>query len=233
MFKLRRLAHSGIKGSIFSLAAALAIFVSLSIPVHAAGGPWTVVSVVGDAKLIAGAGAAQLPRPGQSVTTGVTIATGADGIVVLARRGDKITVMPNSRMSVPAGIGSEEPGILQSLGKLLFRMESRESRDFDVVTPYLAVAIKGTAFTVEVDDGAALVDVAEGLVQVTALASGNAEIVGAGARAEVNKDELGTVQVGVIPEEPAEEATTIRSFDTNRDGSDGSGGGGAAGGKTR
>lgn len=196
MLKLLGAGRAGNKDRILSLVAALAVFVSLSMPADAAGGPWTIVSVDGAAKIVAGAGAAQQPVVGQPITAGIVIETGADGTVVLARRGDSIFVTPNSRMSIPAGLGGKEPGVLQSLGKLLFRMESRESRDFEITTPYLAAAIKGTTFTVEVDDHAASVNVEEGLVQVTATVSGDMAFVGAGERAEVDRDGPDTVQVG-------------------------------------
>ncbi|MEN8195369.1 MAG: FecR domain-containing protein [Pseudomonadota bacterium] len=118
-------------------------------------GNWIVASAEG-AVTIDGKDAVS---PAAAIGPGAVIETGADGNVVLTRPGDSITVFANSKMSVPEIAGGGEPGILQTLGKLLFRMESRESRDFKIETPYLAAAIKGTAFTVEVDDDDAVVEV--------------------------------------------------------------------------
>ena len=95
--------------------------------------------------------------------------------------------------------------VLQSLGKLLFRMESRESRDFKIDTPYLAAAIKGTTFTVEVDDDDAAVEVSEGSVLVTANRSGQSAYVGAGERAEVGGDRGDAVQVSDVGDTDGED----------------------------
>lgn len=213
---------AGAAGRYFVLAAVMAIFASFSSPALANGGsPWTVASVKGAAKFVTGAGAASEAIDGRPVNAGTTIVTGDDGMVVLARRGDSITVYPNSRMMVPASQNGEEPGIMQSLGKLLFRMESRESRDFNVDTPYLAAAIKGTTFTVEVEQREATVAVTEGLVQVTANASGKVAYVGAGQKAEVNEAASGVVNVARIEQDVVAKKKwwQVGSFDPeNRDG---------------
>ena len=134
---------------------------------------------------------------GATIDQESVIETGADGNVVLTRSGDSITMFPNSKMSVPVNDNGEDPGVLQTLGKLLFRMESRESRDFKIDTPYLAAAIKGTTFTVEVDDGDAVVEVSEGSVLVTANRSGQSSYVGPGERASVARDKGDAVRVSM------------------------------------
>lgn len=214
---------------VFVLAAALAAILSLSASAEAGGGPWTVVFVEGAAKLITGGGAAEALVAGQPVTGGVAIATSEDGRVVVARRGDSITVLPNSRMTIPPHSGEEGSGVLQSLGRLLFRMESRESRDFEVKTPHLAAAIKGTIFTVDVDADESAVSVSEGVVLVTANASGDSVHVGAGQRVRVNRNSPGEVQLGARDESGAVPADQIQLY-AARDGSGGSGAGGGSGG---
>jgi hypothetical protein len=154
-------------------------------------GNWVVASAEGAVTIDGNAAGSSVATVGH----GAVIETGADGNVVLTRPGDSITVFPNSKMSVPAGDNGGEPGILQTLGKLLFRMESRESRDFRIDTPYLAAAIKGTTFTVEVDDDDATVEVEEGSVLVTANRSGQSTYVGAGGRASVGGDGGDSVRV--------------------------------------
>jgi len=152
---------------------------------------WTVASSEG-AVMIDGK---TVEMSGAAVGQGTVIETGADGNVVLTRPGDSITVFPNSKMSVPETASAGEPGILQSLGKLLFRMESRESRDFKIETPYLAAAIKGTTFTVEVESEDATVEVLEGSVLVSANRSGQSSYVGPGEQASVAGDGGDAVQV--------------------------------------
>lgn len=157
-------------------------------------GAWILATVEGtvdiDGKAAGSTGAA--------IDQGSVIETGAHGTVVLTRSGDSITMFPNSKMSVPVSNDGSDPGILQSLGKLLFRMESRESRDFKIETPYLAAAIKGTTFTVEVEDNDAEVEVSEGSVLVTANRSGQSAYVGAGERANVRDGGGDAVHVSEI-----------------------------------
>jgi hypothetical protein len=146
-----------------ALAAALMLLAFVSARAQTAGGHWTVSAVDGTATITGHGSEGFAASRGQPVVAGTTIATDDDGTVVLTRRGDSITVYPNSQMTVPASTGTEELGILQSFGTLLFRMETRESRDFEVKTPYLAATIKGTTFTVTVGKASAAVSVTEGI----------------------------------------------------------------------
>lgn len=171
---------------------------------------WTIASTEGAVTVngqVAGS-------PAPTVGPGTVIETGADGKVVLTRPGDNITVYPNSRMSVPVASDGEEAGILQTLGRLMFRMESRESRDFEVKTPYLAAAIKGTTFAVDVNNDAAEVDVSEGSVLVTANRSGNSAYVGPGQRAVVGDGRGDSVSVSALRDDD-------NDSDESREGGDG------------
>lgn len=154
-------------------------------------GPWHLAAVDGEVTLDGRA----VTVPGVALATGAVLRTGGDGTAVLTRPGDSITLFANSSMAIPAEGASAEPGILQTLGRLLFRMESRESRDFEVHTPYLAAAVKGTTFTVEVAAGNADVSVEEGSVLVVANRSGFAAYVGAGQRASVGEGREDSVTV--------------------------------------
>ena len=181
--------------SVRALAAALTVCACSFALAQAAGGHWTVSAVEGAAVMIVAGGEEYAAQRGYPVTAGTTMVTGDDGTVVLIRRGDSITVFPNSEMTIPVVSGEGEPGVLQSIGKLLFRMETRESRDFEVRTPFLAATIKGTVFTVDVGRTRATVAVTEGLVRVVAARGGRSEAVRPGwsATAEFGNDlvELG------------------------------------------
>lgn len=137
---------------------------------------------------------------GAFVHPGTTIETGPNGKVVLSRNHDIITVFPSSRMTVPARTGGKGTDMTQSFGTLLFRMESRETRNLEIRTPYLAAAVKGTTFTVSVDNDGAEVSVSEGSVQVTALSSGFSTLVGAARTASVDRGHDDTVHVSVLGE---------------------------------
>jgi hypothetical protein len=168
-----------------TIAAALMVLGSVSARAQTASGHWTVSAVDGTATITSHGGEGFAVRRGQPVGASTTIATDEDTTVVLTRRGDSITVYPNSRMTVPASTGAEELGILQSVGTLLFRMETRESRDFEVNTPYLAATIKGTTFTVVVEQSRATVSVTEGMVLVAPVYGGRSEMVHPGWTATV------------------------------------------------
>jgi hypothetical protein len=169
-----------------ALAAALMLLAFVSARAQTAGGHWTVSAVDGTATITGHGSEGFAASRGQPVVAGTTIATDDDGTVVLTRRGDSITVYPNSQMTVPASTGTEELGILQSFGTLLFRMETRESRDFEVKTPYLAATIKGTTFTVTVGKASAAVSVTEGMVLVEPVFGGRREMVYPGWTATVD-----------------------------------------------
>jgi len=203
-------------GKVVAVALLLAMFAATVFVREAATAQgWAVTSIEGTVSIDGQAAAGQAQAIGQ----GTVIETGADGNVVLSRPGDSITVFPNSRMTVPAVAAGAEPGIMQPLGKLLFRMESRESRDFEVKTPYLAAAIKGTTFTVEVDDNDAQVEVEEGSVLVTANRSGQSAYVGPGERATVTGDNGDSVQVSDSDDDDGNESES----ESNDDGKDDSG----------
>lgn len=154
-------------------------------------GNWVVASAEGEVSIKGQANDA-------SVGPGAVIETGVDGKAILTRPGDSVTIFPNSRISVPVVANGGKTGFLQTLGRLLFRMESRESRDFEVTTPYLAAAIKGTTFTVEVGDDYSAVEVTEGSVLVTASRSGQSAYVGSGGRARVGRDGADYVKLSAV-----------------------------------
>lgn len=184
-----RLARKG--RAVALLVATLAMTFTVFDAEAAESGSWAVASMEGAVSIDGNAAGTSV----SAIGPGSVIETGADGNVVLTRPGDSITVFPNSKMSVPANPTGGEPGILQTLGKMLFRMESRESRDFEIKTPYLAAAIKGTTFTVEVDDNDATVEVEEGSVLVTSNRSGQSAYVGPGERARVSGDNGDSVKI--------------------------------------
>ncbi|UCH74110.1 MAG: FecR domain-containing protein [Rhodospirillales bacterium] len=154
-------------------------------PAVAAGGHWTLAAVDGTVMVFApGEDDAEAKR-GYPVVVGATVVTGDDGTATLVRRGDSITISPNSEVTIPDTSGLGHLGVVQSLGKLLFRMETRDSYNFEVRTPFLAATVKGTVFTVEVAQNQATVSVDEGMVRVVPARGGRSDMVRAGYRASV------------------------------------------------
>ena len=115
---------------------------------------------------------------GDHLKAGDWIETGPSGRAVLSRGEESIVVAPNSRIGLPA---EAAPGldtrILQSLGTILLNVKKRARQHFEVKTPYLAAVVKGTSFTVSVQDGRGVVHVVEGLVEVTAAATNESLLI--------------------------------------------------------
>jgi len=123
-------------------------------------------------------------NPAQRVRAGSTIETGADGRVVLVRGDESIIISPRTSIALP---DQSETGmattILQSFGTILLQVEKRAKQHFKVETPFLAAVVKGTKFTVTVDESGSAVHVVEGAVEVTDLDTGDIGMVRPGQTA--------------------------------------------------
>lgn len=196
------------------LVALLVAGLVMSLPQPAAAASpnvWTVTAASGET-LVRREGSVWQPLAvGMLTPPGSEIRTGPNSVLTIAKGGDRVTFSPGSQAVipeidsaalgtgvVPASLTTGEgatpsrigPSLIQRAGVLLFDMESRESRDFVIETPVLAAAIKGTTFTVTVEDDQNLVNVAEGVVEVTALSSGLSVMVESGEMAAVGTDDV-------------------------------------------
>src|SRR3712207_2605454 len=86
---------------------------------------WTISEASGQVFLQRG-GERVAARRGATITTGDTIATGANGRAVLVHNKDFVTVAANSRIRIPAAeTGSTITRFFQDLGNAVFRIEKR------------------------------------------------------------------------------------------------------------
>ena len=166
---------------LFAVAAFLVIGIQGSAPAHANGlGAWVVAEIAGDVAVRSGDTAWRRVGRGQQLVPGTTLKTGANGRATITRNGDVIEVSPISVVALPIGKGGEaSPGVVQSLGTLLYKILTREQKQakFSVKTPYLAAVIKGTTFTVTVNDQGSALHVTEGIVQVTSPFTGETALI--------------------------------------------------------
>src|SRR5690348_3068522 len=116
---------------------------------------------------------------------GDSIRTGRNGRVLLARGQETILVAPNSAITIPAAQTGENTTILQQAGSIQLEVDKRPERNFEVETPYLVAAVKGTQFTVIVNQGSASVDVSHGSVEVADYKTGQIALVMPGQSAKV------------------------------------------------
>ena len=120
-----------------------------------------------------------------ALPTGETIRTGKNGRVLLTRGEETILLGPNSEIALPAETKDGKTTILQRAGSILLEVEKKNVPHFEVMTPYLAAVVKGTQFSVSVDERGANVDVTRGQVEVADYKSGQYAIVLPGQAANV------------------------------------------------
>lgn len=142
-------------------------------PAHAAdaaAGSWMAEQVQGNVRVRTvgeQAGGWQALEGAILIAGNTEVATGANGIAVLANGVDRIELSPNSHVVLPAPV--EGPGLLtrirQKLGRVFFDVGPRPERRFEVEAPFLVVLVKGTQFTVAANYMGNSVEVREGTVE--------------------------------------------------------------------
>jgi len=113
----------------------------------------------------------------ETVALGDVVRTGANGRVLLTRGEENILLSPNSQIEVAPETASGFSAILQKAGSILLEVEKRNVQHFEVDTPFLAAVVKGTKFSVTVEDGASHVDVMRGQVEVRDYRTGQFALV--------------------------------------------------------
>ena len=142
---------------------------------------WKLVEVAGVVRIASPGKAPISANANQVLPVGSIVTTAAGGRAALFNGAQRITLGPNSRMTVAPESNAGMTRILQDLGSILFQIDKKPSQHFSVETPLLAAIVKGTTFTVNVEMSADSVHVAEGLVEVRANEGGAMRDVGAGA----------------------------------------------------
>ncbi|MBU0805784.1 MAG: FecR family protein [Alphaproteobacteria bacterium] len=145
---------------------------------------WRVAKVSGDVFIQQGAVHLASLSNGVSLGAGAVVVTQGNGRAQLVRGQQTMIVSPNSVVTLPADRGRVTT-ILQTVGQVEFHVDSRQVQHFTVETPYLAAAVKGTRFVVNVRRGRASVGVYRGRVEVTNLKSGDRADVLPGQRGAV------------------------------------------------
>jgi hypothetical protein len=128
---------------------------------------------------------------GDFLAPGMSIQTAADGRVRLERGVEWLVVVPNSRVTILLQPESGmESGVRVEFGRIGVHIQKRSGKHFSVGAPNLVAVVKGTTFTVRVAESENEVEVREGLVEVSARASGETADVGAGQIASVKSASL-------------------------------------------
>jgi ferric-dicitrate binding protein FerR (iron transport regulator) len=128
---------------------------------------------------------------------GDNVRTGRNGRALLVRGEETMLISPNSIIGIPAeqknGLATT---IIQQAGSVLFEVEKRNVKHFEVETPYLAAVVKGTQFSVSVTKYGANVGVRRGQVEVADFKSGQHALVLPGQTAKVSTLGSGGLSLG-------------------------------------
>jgi hypothetical protein len=221
---LRRIDFSGI---LIPLAVAAALSAASHVHAQESAAPgakvvWQVGKASGEVWLSAsGVQPASLTEQA-TLKPGDSVRTGRNGRVLLVRGQESILVAPNSAITIPPPKDGEadrqSTTILQQAGSILLQVEKRNVRNFNVETPYLVAAVKGTEFRVSLNR----VDVLQGSVEVADAKSGQYALVMPGQSARVATQGGGLSLSGAGPLGPVNKgeprATSVRPLPVPRGG---------------
>ncbi len=167
------------------------LFFLVAVPAFAKepmSGPWIVSQQVGVTQVIRSGLQPASVKAQSRLSPGDLVVTGANGRLMLTRGGDYVVVAPNSRLLLPKE--AQETGftrLIQQVGTMLYKVRHTGVPHFSVDTPMLAAVVKGTSFTVIVDEDRSAVQVTEGVVEVTAAVGGMHTLVEKGATVFVGR----------------------------------------------
>jgi len=98
------------------------------------------------------------------------VQTGVAGTVDLLQLGSTVHIGPNSDLILPGPASPQGlvDKILQKAGYVLYNIKSRKDHPLAVETPYLVSVVKGTVFTIAVQDHGTTVALMEGSLDISA-----------------------------------------------------------------
>jgi hypothetical protein len=197
---------------------------------------WIVKSISSDEDgEIIPVSAMQVPQVGSALATGQRISTGTGQHMVLENGRDLVEIGPNTTISIgDNNAATVEANVDVVTGAIHVEVGKRApGQTFSIGAPYLVATVKGTKFDVSTSNEASAVSVKEGVVAVSAVASGESVDVTAGNTAIVGHRNPSTP---TLTPTPAGGASSVTGFDDHLDsasantGTGDSGGNGSSGG---
>ena len=180
-----------------------ALLIVLASPAMAKdGAAWIVTQKSGDVRVLRNGVQPASLAVRSALSAGDVIATGSNGRAMLTRGGDYVVVAPGRRLLLPKE--EQKSGftrLIQQVGTMLYKVKHTGVPHFAVETPILAAVVKGTSFTVVVDDKRAAVQVTEGLVEVSAATGDARRLVEGGMTVYVGRERPSEIVV-VKPGDP-------------------------------
>ena len=107
-------------------------------------------------------------RKGQVVLLPSVLRTGGDGMADLRQGATTVNVGPDTVLEFPATQprGESVERIVQSQGNAFYDVGRREGRKLRVETPYLVAVIKGTQFSVTVQEDSTSISLLEEILEI-------------------------------------------------------------------
>ncbi len=209
------------------------LFIALMLPGFAAAAEWQIVRMSGDVRIFSGNVTWVSLKPDRQLNPGDAIWTGHNGRVMLSSADGRVLLNPRSLVKIPS---QRLPGnytvLFQSMGTVEADVEKRNERHFSIRSPYLAAVVKGTKFSIEIDDEKTRLSVTEGVVEATDNQTGQSLNVSAGQYVATLNGIAGGFSGNAPGASPAEGGGFGGSGGGSGggagDGSGGSGGGGGA-----
>jgi uncharacterized membrane protein YgcG len=179
---------------------------------------WRVTDATGDVQVLRKGVQLASVSDNMTLQQGDVVATGRKGRAVIARGSEYIMVSPGSRVSLPETQPNGWTWIKQELGNVMFKVQKKSTPHFEVQTPYLAAAVKGTTFSVSVSVTGATVQVTEGAVQVSTIDGLSSQMVRPGGLALVTANAPTQLQMSApeaapvpAPIDDSKSAATVES----------------------
>lgn len=168
-----------------------ASFVLIAVPAFAKDGAraWIVAQKSGDVQVLHNGKQPASLQLRASLLAGDIIATGANGRAMLTNGDDYVVVAPGSRLLLPKA--EEQSGftrLLQQVGTMFYKVRHTGVPHFAVETPMLAAVVKGTSFSVVVDQNRAAVQVTDGVVEVSSLSGDARRLVERGLTVYIGRE---------------------------------------------
>ena len=129
---------------------------------------WIVAQKSGDVRVLRNGVQPASVQVHSALAPGDLVATGTTGRAMLTNGDDYVIVAPGSRLVLPKE--QQQTGftrLIQQVGTMLYKVKHTGVPHFSVETPMLAAVVKGTSFTIVVDQDRAAVQVTEGVVEVS------------------------------------------------------------------
>ena len=173
---------------------ALLIFFATPAIASSGSAAWIVAQKSGDVRVVRNGMQAASLNARAALSPGDVVATGANGRAMLTRGNDYVVVAPSSRLLLPKE--EQQKGftrLIQQVGTMLYKVRHTGVPHFAVETPMLAAVVKGTSFTVIVEDNRAAVQVTEGLVEVSSATGSARRLVEKGMTVYVGRERPDTI----------------------------------------